>query len=340
MAYPLHVFIDTNVWLSFYSFTNDDLEQLRKLIALVKADQLKLYTDDHLKDEFYRNRERKLEESIRELNKGAIHKGIPRYMLDYPEVDKYTESVEAAAKLRDAMITRTKTDAKAKALAADKLFADILEVSPPTKVDGKVMSAALERRLKSNPPGKYPSLGDQIHWEILLRDVPDGAELHIVSKDGDFESILDKGAAHPFLVDEWQDRKKGQLSLHNELRPFLNSKFPDIKLAVDVEKSSAMSKLIESGNFQSTHNAIEALSLFRNDLSWSDADKLIKAGVNNTQIRWIGSDKDVREFYQLLIDKFNDKLDAATLDDALKVFKKEDPIDWGMPDADDEEVPF
>lgn len=341
MADPLHVFIDTNVWLSFYSFTNDDLEQLRKLIALVKADKLKLYTDDHLKDEFYRNRERKLDESIRDFSKGTIVKGVPRYMRDYPEAEKYSESVEAAAKLRDAMITRTKEEARAKILAADKLFADILGVSPPTKADAKIMSAALDRRLKSNPPGKYPSLGDQIHWEILLRDVPEGVDLHVVSKDGDFESTLNKGVAHPFLVDEWQERKKGQMLLHNELRPFLNSKFPDIKLAVDVEKNAAMSKLIDAGNFQATHNAIDALSLFKNDLSWEDADKLFKAGLSNTQIRWIGSDKDVREFYQLLIEKFKDKLDAATLEDASKVFKKEDnPIDWGTADQVNDDMPF
>lgn len=340
MADPLHVFIDTNVWLSFYSFTNDDLEQLRKLIALVRAGQLKLYIDDHLKDEFYRNRERKLEESIRDFSKGTIVKGVPRYMRDYPEAEKYAESVEAAAKLRDAMITRTKDEAKVKSLAADKLFADILEVSEATKVDSNIMTAALDRRLKSNPPGKYPSLGDQIHWEILLRDVPNGTDLHVVSKDGDFESTLNKGTAHPFLIDEWRERKGGQLSLHNELRPFLNSKFPDIRLAVDVEKNAAMSKLIDAGSFQATHAAIEALALFQNDFSWDDADKLLKAGLSNRQIRWIGSDQDVREFYQLLIQNFKDKLDAETLEDASKVFKQEDPLDWGVLDDPDEDVPF
>lgn len=340
MAGPLHLFIDANIWLSFYSFTNDDLEQLRKLIALVKADQLKLYIDDHLKDEFYRNRERKLEESIRDFSKGTIAKGVPRYMRDYPEAEKYSESVETVAKLRDAMITRTKEDAKAKSLFADKLFADILEVCPPTKINSEIMTASLNRRLKGNPPGKYPSLGDQIHWETLLSEVPSGTDLHIVSKDGDFESTLHKGSAHPFLVDEWQERKKGQLWLHNELRPFLNSKFPDIKLAVDVEKHAAISRLVEAGNFQATHNAIDALALFKNDLSWDDADKLFKAGLNNTQIRWIGSDKDVREFYQSLIEKFEDKLDSSTLDAARNTFKKEDPDDWDIMPQDDEDVPF
>ena len=44
MAEPkLHLFIDTNIFLSFYAYTNDDVEELRKLISLIKTNQLKLY---------------------------------------------------------------------------------------------------------------------------------------------------------------------------------------------------------------------------------------------------------------------------------------------------------
>lgn len=335
MANPLHVFIDTNVWLSFYSFTNDDLEQLRKLVALIKAYHLKLYIDQQLADEFYRNREKKLEESIREFSKGFIVKGIPRYMRDYPQADDYTKSVEEAGKLRDQMITRAKDEAQVKALGADKLFAEILDASPPTDVDNAVFSAAINRRLKANPPGKYPSVGDQIHWEALLRDVPQEADLHIVSKDGDFESPLIKGTAHPFLVDEWKRRKSGVLYLHTELRPFLNSKFPDINLAVDVEKNAAVARLVGSVFFSETHTAIAGLALFKNDLSWEDADKILRAGLENTQISWIGSDKDVREFYQPLIERFSDKLGEERTAILRSVFKKEEPDDWGEIESDD-----
>lgn len=341
MAEPLHVFIDTNVWLSFYSFTNDDLEQLRTLIALIKAEKLKLYVDQHLADEFYRNRERKLAESIREFSDRPVAKGIPRYMRDYPEAKAYEEGVEAALKARDAMVTRTKEDAKAKGLAADKLFADILAVCPPKEITKAVFDAAVVRRLKGNPPGKYPSAGDQIHWEMLLKEVPEGVELHVVSKDGDFESKLNKGMADPFLFDEWNTKKKGELFLHNELRPFFNSKFPDIKLAVDVEKNEALSKLVNSGSFQMTHTAIEGLALFKNDLSWNDADALFTALMDNSQIRWISTDSDVKGFYVPLIEKYKNKIGDERHAELSAVFEKKEPQyeDWGDLDLD-EPVPF
>lgn len=38
----LHLFIDANIFLSFYAYTNDDIEELRKLVSLIKTQQLKL----------------------------------------------------------------------------------------------------------------------------------------------------------------------------------------------------------------------------------------------------------------------------------------------------------
>jgi hypothetical protein len=39
----MHLFIDTNILLSFYHFANDDLEELEKLIVLVKEKKVMLY---------------------------------------------------------------------------------------------------------------------------------------------------------------------------------------------------------------------------------------------------------------------------------------------------------
>ncbi|WP_164118164.1 PIN domain-containing protein [Sphingorhabdus sp. Alg239-R122] len=309
----LHVFIDTNTWLAFYAFTNDDLEQLRKLIALIKNEHLELYINQQLSDEFYRNRERKLDESIREFTKTSVPKGVPRYMRDYPDAGEYDEARANWEKLRDALVTRAKDDAEEKKLAADILFGDILAESKVAEVDDATISKAIDRRRKGNPPGKHTSLGDQIHWELLLRDVPEGTDLHVVSKDGDFESRLIRGNADQFLVDEWLDQKKGQLALHNELRPFLNSKFPSIKLAVDVEKKDAIDKLVNSESFESTHSAVEGLSLFLDDLSWEEADTILTASVNNSQIWWIGNDPDVRSLFSKLIIKFKMKLTSDRL---------------------------
>ena len=38
-----HLFIDTNVLLNFYAFSNDDLQELEKLIRILKTKVVKLY---------------------------------------------------------------------------------------------------------------------------------------------------------------------------------------------------------------------------------------------------------------------------------------------------------
>lgn len=335
----LHVFIDTNVWLSFYAYNKDDLEQLRKAIALIKKSKLKLYTSVQLSDEFYRNRESKLKQSTQDFLKGSISKGMPRYMTDYPEAKEYQEILAKFEKTRDALVTRAKDEAKGKQLEADKLFADILEAAPPVLLAPALISKALDRRLRGNPPGKPTSLGDQMHWKSLLVEVPEGTDFHIVSKDGDFESALNPGVADQFLVDEWMTKKKGSLTLHTELRPFLNSNFPDIKLAVDVEKADAIEKLLNSGSFYSTHNAIAGLVFVADDLSWEEADKLFDAGIANSQINWIGTDDDVKGFYTKLITKYEDKI-GSIKHAALKEHFHDKPADDVVEPSDDDDFPF
>jgi predicted nucleic acid-binding protein len=319
----LNVFIDTNIWLSFYAFTNDDLEQLRKLIALIKNGKLKLYINQQVSDEFYRNREAKLQESIKDFSKSSLIKGMPRYMRDYPDAAKYSDAIKNVEKLRDILVTRAIEEARSKELAADKLFADIIKASQPVvPIAPDIISKALNRRLKGNPPGKNTSLGDQIHWEYLLQVVPNTTDLHLVSKDGDFESALGEGRVHPFVQDEWANKKKAALTLHTELRPFLNSTFPDIKLAVDVEKNDAMERLLNTRSFATTHLAVEGLALFVNDLSWLEADKILTIGIENSQISWIGTDSDVSDFYKILINKFADKIDAERGELLNQIFDK------------------
>ena len=59
----VHFFIDTNVLLSFYSFTQDDLTRLEQLATQVEAGTFVILTTSHVHDEFTRNREAKIAES-------------------------------------------------------------------------------------------------------------------------------------------------------------------------------------------------------------------------------------------------------------------------------------
>jgi predicted nucleic acid-binding protein len=252
----VHLFIDTNILLSFYAYTNDDIEELRKLTKLITTKQLKLYLTEQVRDEFYRNRDAKLKESLRTFQAPSVPAGVPRFMETYPCIKEYRRALETLSKARDAAIQQAKKEAEDRSIAADTLFADISTVAKIIPTTDKVFEAATRRMNIGNPPGKPNSLGDRINWEILLDKVPDETDLHLISKDGDFGSPLLDGP-NSYLVDEWRTKKHCNLALHDQLKPFLAQHFPQIKLAIDVEKRVAIDRLINSASFAGTHSVLQ-----------------------------------------------------------------------------------
>jgi predicted nucleic acid-binding protein len=302
----LHLFIDTNVFLSFFAYTKDDIEELKKLANLIKTDHVKLHLTEQVRDEFYRNREKKLSESIAQFEKNIVSTGIPRFMAEYPQVADYTKAAKKALKAKDEAIQRAKKEATTGRLAADSLFRQILKVAHVKRVRAQDYAYATQRMRRGNPPGKEGSLGDRINWGILLRAVPAETDLHLVSKDGDYASPLNPTAPNAFLLAEWQKKKQAELILHAELKPFLAQRFPKIKFAVDVEKRTAIDALKHSGSFAGTHAAIAQLAPFADVLTPEEIDELIDAAETNSQIAWVCRDPDVKRFYEPLLESQHD----------------------------------
>jgi hypothetical protein len=65
------LFIDSNVFLSFYHLTNEDLEELRKPIALIDSGHIKLLVTKQVENEFVRNRGNKIANAMRKLQSRA-----------------------------------------------------------------------------------------------------------------------------------------------------------------------------------------------------------------------------------------------------------------------------
>jgi hypothetical protein len=190
VADTLHLFIDTNVLLSFYATAKDDLEELNKIIGLIEAKAITLYLPDQIKDEWLRNREVKLAKSIDDMQKAPLNVPIPRFMVSYRETIELRKALAQAEKSRAAAIDRAKIEATHLEINADWLVQAIFAVAEVIKTTPEILAAAQIRAAVGNPPGKPGSLGDRLNWEHLLARVPPGASLHIVSKDGDFGSPL------------------------------------------------------------------------------------------------------------------------------------------------------
>ena len=301
MAEPkLHLFIDTNIFLSFYAYTNDDVEELRKLISLIKTNQLKLYLTEQVRNEFNRNREGKLRDSLREFRRLSVSDSIPRFMEQYASIKAYREARKNLLKAQDDAIIEANKQAEQESIGADTLFQDLSNAAGIIKITDEIYNSAMRRMQLGNPPGKDHSLGDRINWEMLIAQVPDGTDLHIVSKDGDFGSPLGS-APNGFLVDEWTTKKKSTLFLHDQLKPLLKEYFPQIKLAIDAEKRVAMESLMNSGNFAWTHFSIRRLTPFIDVLTSEDIHELVAAAESNSQIWAIITDEDVYAFFSKLL---------------------------------------
>lgn len=319
--------------LSFFAYTSDDIEQLKKLSGLIKSKSLILYITEQVRDEFSRNRETKLAESIKHFSTKKIE-GIPRFLVGTDEAKKFQEALNALDKAHNDLTQKAALDASSMAFAVDQLVSGLFADAGVAPVSAETLELARMRRDIGNPPGKGSSLGDQINWEYLLKAVPDDVTLHIVSKDGDYQSAFKNGKPHQFLVDEWATKKTGTLCLHQELKPFLNAQLENIKFEIDREKIAAIKSFVDSGSFSTTHWAITQLVPFQDALTLKDARELVRAGLENSQIRWVGSDSDVQSFYTNILDAFKGQLDAQVEEEANEAFRAK-PIE-----EEDDDIPF
>lgn len=296
----LHVFIDTNIFLSFFAYTNDDIEELKKLIGLIKNEKIVLYLTEQVCREFDRNREGKILQALSEFGRLQLP-GLPRLMAHYPKASAYQTAVKNLKSLQNDLVTKAKGHALSEELPADNLFTALKKAVKVIPAEAGDLSEARTRLERGDPPGKENSFGDRLNWELLLGQVPHGSDLHIVSKDGDFSSSIDASKPHPVLAKEWGKINEAELHLHNELRVFLATHFPDIKLATDVERRDAINNLKSSSSFASTHFAIPKLMGFVDLFSADEVDELVEIAMTNNQVGWIGMDIDVRAFYAKIL---------------------------------------
>jgi hypothetical protein len=158
--------------------------------------------------------------------------------------------------------------------------------------DPDAIAKAGQRKALGKPPGKGSSLGDAVNWEVLLSTVPKNSDVCFVSADGDFSSPLDSESMDEYLVDEWKQLKNSQIRYHRDIKQFLDSVFPQIRLASDVRKYFLIGSLIESTSFADSHGIVASLNQYES-FTAEEARRLLSGGMENSQVRWLAQDEDV-----------------------------------------------
>jgi hypothetical protein len=303
----LQVFIDTNVYLTFYSLASEDLEELRKLHTAIENGALRLIVPGQILDEVERNREMRFLESLQHVRAMRPKGGLPQMARDTSAFNDALAAVKEVSERINALEVELIERFDERNLGADRVLKELLDAALNVPITADVLDAARGRVEVGNPPGKRGSIGDAINWECLLAGGSQG-DLHVVTGDGDYTSALLKERAKPYLVREWADNRHGDLRLYRRIAEFLNEHFPDIKLATELEKEIRIRALVDSGTFDSTHRAVGRLRQYSEYTPQQAAD-LLEAALSNSQIRWIARDPDVETFLRALVQEHPVALD-------------------------------
>jgi hypothetical protein len=323
----IHAFFDTNVYLTFFSFTEEELEEFRKLLAAIRAGELKLWTTPQVVDELGRNRESKVADSLRSLQDLKPAPAIPQMARNLPEFAQFVDAKRTFEEHVGTLHTQLSEQFWSGTLAADAVLGELLAAAESVPITEEIVEAARRRVEVGNPPGKKGSLGDALNWEALLKACRAGEDMHLVTGDSDFVSKLSKDRVSTYLADEWRDAKASEIHLYRKIGEFLDDRFPHIKVVSEYEKERRIRRLIESGSFATTHLAIAGLSSYT-DFSDQEAQDLLEAAVHNPQIGRIAIDPDVQKFLSYLARHYGHLLDDETrLEFDAIVFREEPETD-------------
>jgi predicted nucleic acid-binding protein len=293
------LFVDTNILLSFYHLTSEDLEELRKLVALIDTAKIKLVLTEQVKDEFKRNRSAKIADAMKKLQEARFKISFPAFAKDYSGYDELRTLLDKAGKKHAELVEMITEDAIKGDLKADALVADLFKKATVIPVSDRIYLNAMKRVRLGNPPGKENSLGDAVNWECLLVTIDDFADVHLVSEDKDYRSQLSPEFSE-FLNEEWEHRKTSKIFFYARISDFFKTNFPNIKIASEVERDLLVEELRNSGSFATTHLVMARL-LKHTDFSPLQIDELVQIARSNSQIGWIVGDPDVHSFYASLL---------------------------------------
>jgi hypothetical protein len=321
----VNVFIDTNIFLNIYHFSGDDLEELDKLTLLLKNGKAILFLPEQVKDEFYRNRDNKIADALKEFKKEKLDRQFPQMIKQYEEYRKIRDSIKTFEENKQTILEKIKVDIGTSNLKADKTIEELFANATIISTSEEILFNAKLRFDLGRPPGKNKSYGDAINWECLKANVPNGEELFFITDDSDYLSDVDSNNFNPYLLTEWQSNKASILTLYRNLTNFFQGKFPEIKLVDEYEKNLLIERLSSSSNFAKTHSILAQLSTF-NEFSQEQVNDIILASVSNCQIYWISKDKDVSEILIKIACTHQKLIDPELFDRFIEIYD-EQPFD-------------
>lgn len=316
-----NLYIDTNVYLTFFHFSNEDLKELKKLIALINTGNIVLFLPEQTKNEFYRNREVKISDSLDKLSATKLANQFPMICHAYDEYDLMKKAIKEFDKSKSKLLEKLQHDAENSSLLADDVLNQLLSKAVLIETTKEILKSAVTRFEIGNPPGKDKSYGDAINWISLLDRVPKKQDLYFISEDKDYYSKLNENNFNDYLIKEWKELKNSKLIYYKRLSEFFKSLYPDIEISSETEKEIIIKNLSEAYTFANAKSVIGRLLSFDN-FSIKQLNEITSAFSTNNQIYWIDTDYVVSTARSSIIEANKDKIDPAIYREYERVYKK------------------
>lgn len=147
------VFIDTNILLDFYSFTSDDLEEIKKFIALVESKAVTIVVTDQVWNEFNRNREAKIISALKRFKETNLSLSVPYYCKGFKEFEELQKLLGDARKKYSELVQKAEVEARNYNTEADHVMNHLFYCCGVEKISNDQYLRAIERHRRGNPPG-------------------------------------------------------------------------------------------------------------------------------------------------------------------------------------------
>jgi PIN domain len=315
-----NLFIDTNVYLTFFHFSNEDLKELKKLIALINTENIRLFLPEQTKNEFYRNREVKISDSLDKLRASKLANQFPMICHAYEEYDTMKKAIKQFEKNKSKLLEKLQHDAENATLIADDVLNQLLSKAITIKTTKEILDLAVTRFEIGNPPGKDKSYGDAINWVSLLHEVPKKEDLYFVSEDKDYYSKLNDTKFNEYLIKEWKEHKNSKLFYFKRLSEFFKTLYPDIEISSETEKEIVIKNLMEAYSFENAKNVIKKLQAFDN-FSIKQLNEIASAFSANNQIHWINTDYVVSTARRDIIEANKHKIESSIYKEYQRIYR-------------------
>lgn len=305
-----NLYIDTNVFLTFYHFSNEDLEELKKLIALINTGNIKLYIPEQTGNEFSRNREVKIADSLDKLRGIKQGNQFPMICHSYEEYELMKIAIKQFETNKTKLLKKLQHDAESGTLLADEVLDQLFSKAINIETSEDILNRSIMRYNIGNPPGKDKSYGDAINWESLLEHASEDDDMYFISDDKDFYSKLNEKKFNEFLLKEWKKKKNCELHYFRKLTDFFKKHYPDIEISSETEKEIIIKNLSEVYSFDNAKTVVRKLREFDN-FSIKQLNDITTAFATNNQISWIKDAYVISNARREIIEANKERIDSV-----------------------------